>query len=108
MLVDEPHAGGAEAVELRLDVPGAVRDVVERGAAALQEAPDRGLRTERLEELQHADESHPHTLLGELERGGTDLAGEEFEDSACIVERRDGDGHVIERKGGRERHRRHR
>ena len=59
------EACGRKAVQLALDVAGAVRDVMETGAAAGEKASDRGIWSERLQQLDLADERDSDPLHGQ-------------------------------------------
>ena len=95
--VDEFDALGRESVQVRLQVPGTVCDVVEGLSSALQEPPDGGGGAKGLQEFDLAAEGHPDALgLQNLGRG-TRLAGYEFEQTRGVFDGRNGDGHVVQR-----------
>jgi len=73
-MVDEADAGGTQASEFTLDVVRAVRDVVHGLTSAFEESTDCGVRAERLEEFDGAEEGHPNPLGFQDFRRGTDLA----------------------------------
>jgi hypothetical protein len=95
--VDETDAGGFEPGELGFDVVGAVRDVVQAGAASFEEATHGRVGSERLEQLDVADEGDADALRFEGLGWGTRLPGQEFVDEGALLERVDGDRHVVER-----------
>src|SRR3954464_14416271 len=67
LLVDEPQAGRAQAVELGLDVGRLVGDVVQARPVLGQELADRRVLAERLEQL--------HVPLADVEQHGLDALG---------------------------------
>src|SRR3954466_1558013 len=67
LLVDEPQAGRAQAVELGLDVGGLVGDVVQAGSLRREELADRRVGAERREQLDVA--------LADVEQHGLDALG---------------------------------
>jgi hypothetical protein len=95
-LVDESDALRPEASEVALQVLRAIRDVVQGRAAALEEPPHGGLRAERLQELDGADEGDAYALGFQGLGRGTRLAGQEFVERATLFDGVDGDGHVID------------
>ena len=72
--VYELEALGLETGELGDDVVGSVREVMEARTAPLEKAANRGLRAERLEELDGADEGDSNSLGLECLGWGTSLA----------------------------------
>jgi hypothetical protein len=95
-LVDELDAFGAESVEVRLEILRAVRDVVEGLAPSVQKAPDGGVGTEGLEQLDGPHERNANALCLEGLGLGTAFARQEFEETATLFDGVDGDRHVID------------
>jgi hypothetical protein len=95
--VDERNAGGVEAGELALEVVGAIRDVVQSRAAALQEPSDGRVGPERLDQLDAPHEGDANALGVEDLGWGTGSITDEFEGTATRLDGVDGDAHVVER-----------
>jgi hypothetical protein len=95
--VDESNPGGLESSELFRDVVGSVRDVVQSLASALQEAADRGIGMERLQELDGPNEGDPNALGFQDLGRGTSFTGQEFIHDCALIERVNGDRNVVER-----------
>lgn len=98
--VDQLEARGLERGEGGVDVGNAIRDVVETRSAPGDEAADRRVRTERLEELQPAvsgpDETELDTLALDPLAAGTPGARGGFEGWEGVIERMHGDSDVVE------------
>lgn len=94
--VDEFDPRRGESVEFGLDVVAAIGDVMEGGAAALDETPDAGIGMEGFEQFDVPAERNPDTLAFQGLRVGTTFAGEEFEKAARVLQRGDRDRHVIQ------------
>jgi hypothetical protein len=94
--VDQTQAGGDEAPEIALEVVGTVGDVVQPLTLAIQEAPDRGVGGERLEELDGAHESDANALIAKGFQRGARSAREHLERRGALRDGVDGDRDVIE------------
>ena len=95
--IDQSNTGAFEACEVRDDVVGAVRDVVQALTPSLEEAAYGSFRAQGFEEFDMAYEGHPNSLGLEDLDGGTGLPRQEFIQDCTLLERVDGDRHVIER-----------
>ena len=78
-----------------LDVVGPVRDVMERRTTPAEEPADAGFRAQRLEELDETDEGDSNALVLQGLGVGTAFARQEFEETATLFDRVDGDCHVV-------------
>ena len=95
--IDEAKPGRFEASELPLQVVGLVRDVVQGLAAALEKTSHGGVGAQRLEEFDVAYESDANALGFQNLGIGTAFTGQEFEETAVLLDRLDGDRNVVER-----------
>ncbi len=96
LLIDELVPLGGEAGQLRSDVGGAVRDVMEAGATTVQEACDGGVGGEGLEELQLTHEDNADSLGGEFLHRGTRGTAQAFVKGPGLLDGGDGDGDMID------------
>ena len=95
--IDQPEPRFGQSGEVRDDVVRAVRDVVQAGAPSCEEAPYGRVGTQGFEQLHRADEGHANALVFQHLDGGTSFPREEFVHDCALLERVNGDGHVIER-----------
>src|SRR5690606_31199401 len=104
LLVDEADAGPAQAIQRGGEIRDGVGEVMEAGAAALEEPGDRGLGRDRLDQLEAcvaaADERDRDALVGDALDRGTVPAGDELEDRKRLRDGADGDSDVVEREFG--------
>lgn len=94
--VDESDPFGFEASEFGFEVVGSIGDVMQGLPTALEEAAHGAIGAEGLEEFDGAREGDTDTLGFERFGVGTVLAGKEFEVTATLFDRVNGDRHVIE------------
>lgn len=94
--IDESQAIGLEAGYLPPQVVGFVGDVVQGLAAALEKTSHGRVGVQRLEEFDVADEGDANALGFKKFGFGTASSREEFEETAVLFDRSDGDGDVVE------------
>jgi hypothetical protein len=97
LCIDQAQPGSFEAREVRDDVVGTVGDVVQALTPSLQKAAYGSFRAEWFEEFDLAHEGHADSLgFEDLDRG-TGLSRQEFIQDCTLLERVNGNRHVIER-----------
>jgi hypothetical protein len=85
--VEQRITGGFEARELGSQIVGTIGDVVQPGAALLQEAAHRAVRGRRLQELECSQEAHSNPLSWNDLDGGWVGADQAFPDTGRLGER---------------------
>jgi len=96
LFVDEPEAFRAQAGQVRPQVVGTIGDMVETGAPAGQKPADGGIGCEGLQELYGPRERDADALGVQGFGLGTLIAGNAFVEPASIIQRTNGDRHVID------------
>lgn len=86
MGVDELNAPGRQAVQVGLEVGGAVRDVMQAGTAAPEEAAHGGFGTQRLENLQGSAEGDANALTFQDLGLGAGVTRKQFKDAAGVFQ----------------------
>lgn len=94
--VDQFDSRGLESGEVALDVVGPVGDMMERWTTPAEEPADAGFKAQGFEELDETDERDSNALGLEGLGVGTAFARQEFEETATLFDRVDGDRHVVD------------
>jgi hypothetical protein len=94
--VDQLDTLGLQTREIGFEIVGPIRDVVQRGAAPVQEPPYGGLRAEWLEQLDLSHEGDTHALGFEGLGRGAGFPGKKLEESTALFDGMDGDRQMID------------
>jgi len=100
LAIDQAHSGLLEPSELLRQPGDPVRDVVQAWPSTVEEPTDRGVGSQRLEQLDRSHEGHAHALRFEDFRLGTFVACYEFEHGPIFVDGGNRHGYVVERSVG--------